>query len=115
HDLFNETLWAGHPLGRPVLGTVHSITSMHRDQVKRFYRRLYTPAKFVVVAAGNLEHDRVVEHVQQGMETGRVRSEGPSAWRLRGPRPGPNPSGATRVRNRPTGQAHICTGKTGRS
>jgi predicted Zn-dependent peptidase len=115
HDLFTETLWAGHPLGRPVLGTVHSITSMHRDQVKRFYRRHYTPAKFVVVAAGNLEHDRVVELLQQGMETGPVRSEGPSAWRLRAARSAPKPSGATLVRNRPTEQAHICLGTNGLS
>src|SRR5438876_2507412 len=28
HDLFTETLWAVHPLGRPVLGTVESITAM---------------------------------------------------------------------------------------
>src|SRR5437016_6929353 len=49
HDVFTETLWAGHPLGRPVLGTVKSITSTSRDQVKRSYTRLYTPANFVAL------------------------------------------------------------------
>jgi predicted Zn-dependent peptidase len=113
HDLFTESLWAGHPLGRPVLGTVHSITSMNRDQVKRFYRRHYTPASFVVVAAGNVEHDRVVELVRDGMKTGRVKREGPPAWRLREARDAPKPTGATLVRNRPTEQAHICVGTNG--
>ncbi len=113
HDLFTESLWAGHPLGRPVLGTVHSITSINRDQVKRFYRRHYTPARFVVVAAGNVTHDRVVELVRRGMETGRVKRQGPSAWRLREARDAPKPSGATLVRNRPTEQAHICLGTNG--
>jgi predicted Zn-dependent peptidase len=113
HDLFTESLWAGHPLGRPVLGTVHSITSTNRDQVKRFYRRHYTPASFVVVAAGNLEHDRVVQLVRRGMRTGRVKREGPSAWRLRETSDAPEPTGATLVRNRPTEQAHICVGTNG--
>jgi len=113
HDLFTESLWAGHPLGRPVLGTVHSITSTNRDQVKRFYRRHYTPASFVVVAAGNLEHDRVVQLVRRGMQTGRVKRQGPSAWRLRETSDAPEPTGATLVRNRPTEQAHICVGTNG--
>src|SRR3954447_6442274 len=56
HDLFNETLWARHPLGRPVLGTVQSINGMNRDQVLRFYRGHYTPANLVVAAAGNVDH-----------------------------------------------------------
>jgi predicted Zn-dependent peptidase len=110
HDLFTETLWAGHPLGRPVLGTVKSITSTSRDQVKRFYKRHYVPANFVVVAAGNLEHDGVVELVQQGIEAGRVKREGASAWHLRPARDAPKPSGVTLVRKRATEQAHICYG-----
>src|SRR5438445_2277657 len=115
HDLFTETLWAGHPLGRPVLGTVSSITSVNRDQVRRFYKRHYSPASFVVSVAGNLEHEHVVELVQGGMETGAVRGEGPSAWRLRAERGAPSPSGATLVRKRPTEQAHICLGTNGLS
>ena len=113
HDLFTETLWAGHPLGRPVLGTVQSITSTSRDRVKRFYKRHYVPANFVVVAAGNVEHERIVELMQRGMETGTVKTEGPAAWRLREARGAPSPSGATLVRNRPTEQAHICYGTNG--
>src|ERR671936_2070469 len=104
HDLFTETLWAGHPLGRPVLGTVQSITSTTRDQVKRFYKRHYVPATFVVVAAGNVEHDRLVELVQKGMETGPVKTEGPAAWRLPEAPGAPRPSGAKLVRNQPTEQ-----------
>ena len=53
HDLFTETLWEGHPLGRPVLGTRETIGSMSRDQVRRFYSTRYGPPHFVVAAAGN--------------------------------------------------------------
>ena len=48
HDLFTETLWPGHPLGRPILGTRESIEGASRDQVRRFYRRHYRPANMVV-------------------------------------------------------------------
>src|SRR2546421_202973 len=41
HDLFAETLWQGHPLGRPVLGTKETIAAVSRDQVRGFYRRHY--------------------------------------------------------------------------
>src|SRR5204862_938735 len=43
HDVMNEALWPDHPLGRPVLGTIESITNVSRDQVKRFYKSHYTP------------------------------------------------------------------------
>ena len=48
HDLFAETVWKGHPLGRPVLGTRQTIGSVSRDQVKRFYSGRYGPPRFVV-------------------------------------------------------------------
>jgi predicted Zn-dependent peptidase len=115
HDLFTETLWAGHPLGRPILGTTASITEMKREQVLRFYRRHYHPAKFVIVAAGNVDHDQLVRRLRRHMDTGRVRSRGPSAWKLRRAGDAPSPSGGRLVRKRPTEQAHIVIGTNGLS
>ena len=71
HDLFAEILWSGHPLGRPVLGTKETITSIARDQVNRFYRRLYRPPHFVIAAAGNVPHRRLCSLVERHMDTGR--------------------------------------------
>jgi len=115
HDLFTETLWAHHPLGRPVLGTVQSINGMNRDQVFRFYRRHYTPANLVVAAAGNVDHPALVEGLRRGMETGRVLSRGRSAWTLRAQGRPPRPSGSRLIRNRKTEQAHIMLGTNGLS
>src|SRR3990170_1336754 len=114
HDLLNETLWPGHPLGRPVLGTVESVSSVSRDQVRRFYKRHYTPRNFVVVAAGNLKHERLIQLVRAGMETGRIRRSGSTAA-LREAKGAPAPSGGRMVRRRPTEQAHICVGTNGMS
>jgi predicted Zn-dependent peptidase len=115
HDLFTETLWAGHPLGRPVLGTVDSINGVSRDQVYRFYRRHYTPARLVVAAAGNVDHDALLDGLRRGMDTGRVLSRGRSAWSLRAAGRPPRPSGARLVKRRQTEQAHIMLGTNGLS
>jgi predicted Zn-dependent peptidase len=115
HDLFTETLWSGHPLGRPVLGTVDSINGVDRDQVFRFYRRHYTPARLVVAAAGNVDHDALLAGLRRGMETGRVLSRGRSAWSLRTAGRPPRPSGARLIKRRQTEQAHIMLGTNGLS
>ena len=115
HDLFTETLWPGHPLGRPILGTKSSIRGASRQQVRRFYRRHYVPGNVVVVAAGNLRHEALLDLVAGNMDPGRVRSEGPSAWNLRAGGDAPVPSGRSLVKRRKTEQAHICVGTGGLS
>lgn len=49
------------------------------------------------------------------METGPVRSGGPSSWRLRETGSPPEPSALSLVKRRKTEQAHICIGTTGLS
>jgi predicted Zn-dependent peptidase len=114
HDLFAETLWKGHPLGRPVLGTRETITGVKRDQIKRFYDRLYEPPHFVVAAAGNLQHEDLLELLESQMETGRRLSEG-SARKVRAGGDAPSASGATEVLERKTEQAHISLGTNAHS
>jgi predicted Zn-dependent peptidase len=109
HDLFAETLWQGHPLGRPVLGTRETIGSISRDQIKRFYTRLYRPPHFVIAAAGNLDHRRLCTLVEQNMETGKKLAPGQSR-KVRMGGDVPTSSGSTVVRRRTTEQAHISLG-----
>jgi predicted Zn-dependent peptidase len=115
HDVFNEVLWPDHPLGRPILGTVGSIRDATPPQIRRFYRKHYVPGNLVVVAAGNVRHDDLVEQIREHMETGDVRSEGPAAWNLREIGAPPAPSGRTEIRRRKTEQAHIVLGTNGLS
>ncbi len=113
HDLLNETLWPGHALGKPVLGTKSSISSVTRDQVHRFYKRHYEPGNLVIVVAGNAKHEDVVKLVRAGMRTGRKLPEGRPGKPMRDPGSVPEPSGRTLVKRRPTEQAHICVGTNG--
>ena len=115
HDVFTETLWPDHPLGRPVLGTVATIEAATRGSVNRFYRRHYVPGNFVVAAAGNVRHEEVLALLATRMDTGRALPEGDdSTWNLaaapatRRPHPGDRA-----VRRRKTEQAHICLGTNG--
>src|SRR5262249_9355302 len=63
-EAFTTHLFGDTPLGRPILGTVDSINAITRDQIFDHYRARYTPPHLVVAAAGNLDHDMVVAHVQ---------------------------------------------------
>ena len=63
HDLFSETLFGDTPIGRPILGTVDSITHMSRKSVNDYYKKKYLPENLVVAVAGNIKHERVVERV----------------------------------------------------
>jgi len=69
----------------------------------------------VVVAAGNLRHEGLLELVGEHMDPGSVRAEGPSAWNLRAAGDAPTPSGRSLVKKRTTEQAHICVGTSGLS
>jgi predicted Zn-dependent peptidase len=62
-ELFDETLFGAHPLGRPVVGSEESIKGMTRETLHDFWRGLYTTPRMVVAAAGNLSHEHVVELV----------------------------------------------------
>jgi predicted Zn-dependent peptidase len=114
HDLFAETLWKDHPLGRPVLGTRQTISDVSRDKVKRFYSSRYGPPRFVVAAAGNLEHDALCALLERRMETGRRLSR-QTTPKTRDGGDIPVPSGDTLVHKRKTEQAHICLGTNGYS
>ena len=65
-NLLAELAWgADTALGRPIAGTTGSIEAMTPAQIKRFYRRHYTPANTVVSVAGALDHAAVVRAVKR--------------------------------------------------
>ena len=112
HDMFMENLWPDDPIGRPVLGTVKSITEMTRDQVRKFWKKHYIPGNFVVAAAGNLEHDELEELVTSLMDTEKS-AEGEYKGTTIPEGKIPTPVGGAHVRRRETEQAHIVIGTAG--
>ena len=70
HNLFAAQAWGDSPLGRPIAGTVDTISAMTREQVLRFYRRHYRPDNIVVAAAGNVDHASLVRRVRAAFGRG---------------------------------------------
>jgi predicted Zn-dependent peptidase len=84
HEAFTAKLFGDTPLGRPILGTVDSINGITRDQIFEHYQARYTPEHLVVAAAGNLDHDVVVELVRQSFGPALDQAAEPAAPRLTG-------------------------------
>lgn len=59
YDLFSESFYPRHSLGRPIQGTAASVGGFSRRQLLSFFRRSYRPENMLVVAAGNLDHEDV--------------------------------------------------------
>jgi len=64
HDLFTESFWPDHALGRPVLGRVETVSSFTRKDLLRFFKKIYAPSNLIVAAAGNLE-ERILDLVRE--------------------------------------------------
>ena len=57
HDQFTHAFWAGHPLGKPVIGTRSSVEGVDRNQLLAFLDDRYVGDNLCVVAAGSVNHD----------------------------------------------------------
>jgi predicted Zn-dependent peptidase len=66
-ELFNAAYFPGHPLGRPIEGTVETVTSFDHRTISSFHAREFSPANMVVAAAGNVEHEQFLELVEKSL------------------------------------------------
>jgi predicted Zn-dependent peptidase len=110
HDLIAEAIFGDHPLGRPVIGTAEVISSIPREAIAGYHGAMYTPPNIVVAAAGNIEHEEVVELVGRALER-RNGSAGDSG-NLRPPLVTPPPP-RLRFLRKDTEQYHVCLGAPG--
>jgi predicted Zn-dependent peptidase len=109
HSVFSEALFGTHPLGREVLGTAGTISSVPRDDIYAYYRSRYVPSNLVVAVAGNIEHDEVARLVENAL-TGWAPADAPPDRQLFTMDRPARPVG---LHSRPTEQAHVCIGGVG--
>src|SRR6185436_10580356 len=69
-ELFNAAYFPDHSLGRPIEGTVETVSSFNRARTAEFHAENYAPANLVLAAAGNIEHDRLVELASKALSAG---------------------------------------------
>ena len=60
-DHFQEAAFPDQPMGRPILGTNDLVTNMARTSIMDFMKNRYTAKNLVLAAAGNINHDHLVE------------------------------------------------------
>lgn len=60
-DLFQDALFPDQPIGRPILGTVDSVQGFGAEHIRAYMSRNYVGKRMVLAAAGNVEHDRMVD------------------------------------------------------
>jgi predicted Zn-dependent peptidase len=106
HDVFAEALFGDHPLGREIMGTIGTVKAISRSDLALFHHANYQAPNIVVAAAGNLEHEQVVEWVGQGFAAGErmVPARVPAT---------PPANSKLRVMNKSTEQAHLVVGGLG--
>lgn len=107
-DVFLSAMFGTHPVGRPVIGSVASVSAMTRAQLHSFHVRRYTPQRMVVAVAGNVDHDDVVALVRNYFGPRLVRGRNPVPPRKGTGRVGGQPS--LRLVSRDAEQTHLSLG-----
>jgi predicted Zn-dependent peptidase len=110
HDLVSEAVFAGHPLGRPVIGTAEVIASVSRRALAGYHRRAYAARSIVFAAAGNVRHDELEALIRRALAERRPADpETRVARRAVGAPPPP----ALRFMRKDTEQYHVCLAAPG--
>jgi predicted Zn-dependent peptidase len=110
HDLIADAVFGDHPLGRPVIGTADVISTIPRDAIARYHDTMYVPGNIVVAAAGNIDHDQVVELVSRALErrtTGATETVNVRPALVQAPPP------QLRFQQKDTEQYHVCLAAPG--
>ncbi len=99
-------VFAGHPYGRPVLGTRETMMAATQERLRAFNHRYYTPENMTLVVAGPVD-PRVVRAMAE-RSFGRPNTPGFKPTPM--PVPRPIPGVVRREVERPEQQAHLAMG-----
>jgi predicted Zn-dependent peptidase len=68
HEIFSSNFYKDHPIGKPILGTKDTVKNFDREKIHHYYRRYYSPKNILITAAGNLQHERLVDLARHHFE-----------------------------------------------
>ncbi len=104
YELFTQNFWRDHALGKPILGTPTTVKRFDHENIARFFGHWYAPNNMIISAAGNLQHQQVVDLVEKAF--GRIK---PAKDGLEDPVPQSHAFISTRTKKE-LEQVHICLG-----
>jgi predicted Zn-dependent peptidase len=106
HDVLAGAIFGDHPLGRPIIGRADVVSSVPVPDIASWHDGRYVPGNMVLAAAGNLEHERIVELAEQAF--GGVAAGAPADL------DSPERNGQVlRFHQKETEQYHLCLGGPG--
>jgi predicted Zn-dependent peptidase len=104
HELFTQSFWKGHPLGKPILGTTETVARLGQQQLFAYHGDRFHGGNMVFSAAGNLDHDQFTAAVAEKLSALAV---GNTLYELSAP----EPSARIILRNKKAlEQVQICLG-----
>lgn len=108
HDLFVSSLWDGHPMGKPILGTEQSVSGIDRTAMQDYIAQTYLPHNIVLSLAGNFAFDDLIPKIESKFKkTHGSDSAKMPVYAL------PESRSGIKVWEKQTEQAHICLGGPG--
>jgi predicted Zn-dependent peptidase len=63
HEIFTQSFWQDHPLGKPILGTKETVRDFEQPLLLDYYSKRFAPGNLIISAAGNVDHAQFVEMV----------------------------------------------------
>lgn len=107
HIIASQCYWKDHPLGRSILGSRENILGFDGNTIRNFFRKFYQPDRILITAAGNIEHNRLVDMLAAGFENISPAKNGFP------PRLVPKSEHAIVVHAKPLEQVHLCLSASG--
>ena len=107
-ELFSQTIYPRSRWGRPITGQEKTVARFTPDDLRAFMQTHYAPRHTLVVAVGDIEHEKIVEQAQQLLENlpGRDKN-GNGAHRMPSI---PEVSAQLALEARDVEQVHLCAG-----
>ena len=60
-EIFSEGFFPEHPLGMSIAGTPETVKTFDRETTRKYHERVFNASNLVITAAGNIEHDVILE------------------------------------------------------
>jgi predicted Zn-dependent peptidase len=66
--LFDKTFWGADSLGKSILGTKETVSSITRRGILDYVSRFYSPERVIIAAAGSVDHNLLVDYFRASFE-----------------------------------------------
>ncbi|HEX9062077.1 MAG TPA: pitrilysin family protein, partial [Clostridia bacterium] len=107
HDLLTESVWEGHSLGYPILGTKECLNGIDGDVMKNYIDTNYLPTNCVLSVAGNFDEDGLIPLIASYF--GRWHGITDTKGEIRNPLY----KKSIKIKEKDTEQVHLCIGFKG--